>query len=298
MESTFMMQTCRIANFRPLLRSPPVRHAMPEFIQALEDVRREDRRGMRLDSLLRLDDECIPQGDFEKKARRITLDPSTMLALVDRLNAQGVRYHSEDLSKPAPMGVVPLSSSAVSCSQIAISGVLYKIRTRAQGDSNIIFHHPSLRRTRPGRILQIFIHSRPSTEDRSSITETFLVVERLQSLKKKDRKLDPYRQFPGVGGWLCYDAYLPNVYVILPEDVVCHFVKTLMHTFPGKNHPTDSGTDDTRAEVAQDSSTGSDSDESTDEEGRKARSHSSIKVNRTYTHVRPLDRVSLNLSYL
>ncbi|KAI1793588.1 hypothetical protein LXA43DRAFT_1092756 [Ganoderma leucocontextum] len=73
METTFMMQTCRVANFRPLLRAPPICRAMPEFIRVLEDVHRKDHRGMRLDSLLRLDDKRTPQGDPGSKHSRVSI---------------------------------------------------------------------------------------------------------------------------------------------------------------------------------------------------------------------------------
>ena len=180
----------------------------------------------------------------------------------------GIRQHAISLKKAVFEGLTlriiaagcdaqRLERDAVSCVNIAISGVLYKPRDRAQGDSNIIFTHPDLQHSVPGSIREIFLHRR--IQDGKDVEETFLVVNRLLELSAEEAQLDPFRRFKA-GGSLYYDNYFKNIYVIKTSDVLCHAARTAMHdlVLPGLK-----GGDD----LAEDS------------------------FDKKFVHIKPLDRV-------
>ena len=141
------MHSCRAANFRFLLNSTPVSKAMPEFIKALETNRGEDRRGIRLDTILRGGNTGrlgVPRGDPGRRIQHVTLSPEVLSALVGRLNDGNGPYASPASESIQPSGdTILVSSTAIACAQIPISGVMYKVRTRSQGDSNAIFRFPT-----------------------------------------------------------------------------------------------------------------------------------------------------------
>ncbi|RPD61515.1 hypothetical protein L227DRAFT_585676 [Lentinus tigrinus ALCF2SS1-6] len=260
LEVTFMMSSCRQANFTPLLRSPVVSRQMAAFAETLRVMDKDDRRGMRLDAILRSAGAGAATSEATTKtsARKITLTQPEYVALLERLNADSGNKYVDGGRRPVPAGCTALSSMATPCDIITISGVYYKSRSRSQGDSNLLFRHPSLRGTQAGRIERMFTHA-GSVAGQSS-QETFLVVKRLEELDEEDAAIDPFRKFTPVGGLLYYDAYIERTFVLRAQDVVSHFAKTQMdHLVLWRN----------------------------------AEGHEKLTMKKACVHVRPLDRCSV-----
>ncbi|EIW56596.1 uncharacterized protein TRAVEDRAFT_127575 [Trametes versicolor FP-101664 SS1] len=249
LEMTFMMHSCRAANFQPFLRSPIVQKYMQDFSQQLQAADKKDRRGMRLDAVLRSAGEheaaSMPlQGEPFKASRPVPLGDPEYKALLQRLSYDDGNMYvdEEEFYAGRPAGRLPLSRHATSCSSLLVSGVSYKPWSRSSGDSNAMFRHPALgRNSHPGRIEQIFLHTRGAASGEDNV-ETFLVVKRLQPLNRLDAGLDPYRRYPAVGGRLYYSEYDDALFVIRGEDLVSHFASTSMEHLvvraPGAKDPT------------------------------------------------------------
>lgn len=231
LEMTMMVQSCRMANFRPLLRSPAVARYMSDFSQTLHATEKHKRRGMRLDAILRSASEqsTRPQGEPYKGSPESFLDPAVYRALVTRLNLDDNGAYVGELEAAQSPDLLPVPRSASPCGAVAISGVYYKPSRRSLGDSNVMFRHPIHGRRVPGRIDQIILHRRRRRQANGDepVTETFLVMKPLRELSKEDAALDPYRRYPGVGGSLYYDAYEPSL-VLRTDDVISHFAMTAM----------------------------------------------------------------------
>ncbi len=266
---TFMMRSCREANFRPILRTPAVRGHMKAFSDALRVLDKDDRRGMRFDAILRSteteDSQDDAPGSKPSVLKKVMLSGDVLAALMSRLNADEPRKYSIH-SATATGAVCVLSRTAIPCDLVAISGVHFKAHTRSSGDSNLIFRHPALKGSHPGRVEQIFRHSRGSGANAED--ETFLVVRRLATLDNEDVKLDPYRKFSPIGGSLYYNTYMDETFILRTQDVVSHFAKTAMDhlvVWRSLSH------DDDSVEA--------------------------VRFNKPCVHVRPLDRVSCRQLY-
>ncbi|OSD00157.1 hypothetical protein PYCCODRAFT_1371822 [Trametes coccinea BRFM310] len=227
LEMTMMMSSCRNANLRPLLDAPPVRSAMPVFVHELERLSTEDRRGMRLDEARRLLHDVAPPKTQHGKGKTITLDDLTFRALLHKLNHEpgSMRYIAE--SNESDSDSPTLSREARETSKLDISGVFYRPWRTAPGDSNVIFRRPEDGRHCAGRIERIFQHCR-KIGNGSTAQESFIVVKELVELKVEDVVHDPYRCFGRVGGWLCYAMYRPEELLLRPDEVLCHFAKTML----------------------------------------------------------------------
>lgn len=205
---------------------------MAAFSESLRALDKDDQRGMRFDAILRSTDSStiasLPWPDDHcKGSRRATLDREVFGALLCRLNSNKSGVYDHDDCRNLPSDLQPPSVVVALIPAVSISGVLYKSRTRAQGDSNIIFQHPSLAGKYPGQIEEIFLHKRDTTTHRG-IVEAFLVIKKLEELDEVDGKQDPYRRFAPIGGMLYYHTYSPDLFVLRTTDVVCHFAKTAM----------------------------------------------------------------------
>ncbi|KAI0362933.1 hypothetical protein BV20DRAFT_905682, partial [Pilatotrama ljubarskyi] len=228
LEMTMMMHSCRSANLRPLLSAPAVRSAMPVFVHELERLSTEERRGMRMDEIRRLLPSVAP-GEARKHPQ-VPLTDSTLFALLSRLNSEcSMRYFIAN--DTGESGTHELSRRARIVTKVDISGVFYKPWTTSLGDSNIIFQHPYTRQQGAGRIEQIFKHTR-AVADGSALEETFIVAKQLKELEAHHAANDPYRRFGRIGGRLCQAEYHSELLILKPEEVLCHFAKTMMDDFP------------------------------------------------------------------
>lgn len=212
-----MIHSCRAANFYPVLRTQAVKTSMPSFSSVYEKLAAEDRRGMRLDDSLRLNNPYDLVVSMPEREHAITLDDATYDAISERWKLESLHSQQQSHRSTRP------ARSAASHPQLDIAGILYKVRTRSQNDSNIICIHPSLQVAVPARIEHIVSVQHHTHQE---VRDTFLLVRRLMECSAEDRAKDPYRAF-GVG-YLFYDEYDPRFLAIRPEDVHCHFAKTSM----------------------------------------------------------------------
>ncbi|KAI0705497.1 hypothetical protein C8Q76DRAFT_630733 [Earliella scabrosa] len=229
LEMTFMMQISRMANLRPLLRTEPVRTAMPFFTAAYDRIAEEDRRGIRLDETLRSSDGDavhVVASAGRKTCRNAILEDAIYNALRDRLRLEGIQSKGDGSGRnilEADSKV--LSRSVVAHTTLSIRGVLYKCERTSCKDSNIVFRHPAFNEERPGRISHIFSHRRTSVS--GYVEEMFIAVRAHENLNAEDRSQDPYRRFP-VGGNLYYDVFDRSAFIVRPADILCHFARTSM----------------------------------------------------------------------
>ncbi|KAI0740921.1 hypothetical protein C8Q76DRAFT_596326, partial [Earliella scabrosa] len=226
LEATFMVHSCRIANFRPLLRTDAVKTAMPSFSKVLETLAQEDRRGMRLDDIMRLGDDADLVGNVSDEGHQIELDPSTYDAIINRL-ADELVSAVRNRASPATHASRPprLSRRGVSHPWMIRGGLHFKPRCRARGDSNIIFEDPNTGSAVPGR-LELIVTAESRGPDGGRNRDTFIIVRRHPSLCDSDRDVDPYRKLGKVAGYLFYDEYEALPIAIRPASVICHFAKT------------------------------------------------------------------------
>lgn len=221
-----MKTSCRASNLRPLLQDSQLRPFLQEFLQALDRKSGEDKRGLRLDAILRggvqSSAAVLPPPDPTLRLSR--LDDATYIALLMKLNAESVSTpYVNSAHNPPPSGSLRLPHSAQLYLKTFIRGIFYHVAHSSSRDSNILFTLPTFASPCVGCIVNIFSHSRPTSD--GTRTELFLLVRRYRELTPEDAVHDLFRQFPVAGGRLVYDAEEDRC-LIRPCDVVCHVAHT------------------------------------------------------------------------
>ncbi|KAI0755784.1 hypothetical protein C8Q74DRAFT_1305414 [Fomes fomentarius] len=133
-----MMEISRMANIRPLLRTDPVKAAMPAFSAYNAMISEEDQRGMRLDGLMRsLDqDQVVHLMASPQTGRSTILDDAVYKALRDRLSLEGSRYKGDGSGLKSSCNNPRVLSRLVTPSiTLSIGGLLYKCQRRSAGES-------------------------------------------------------------------------------------------------------------------------------------------------------------------
>ncbi|OSC96548.1 hypothetical protein PYCCODRAFT_1378951 [Trametes coccinea BRFM310] len=237
MEGTFMKTSCRAANLRVLLQDSTLKSSLAEFLETFRALSGEDERGMRLDSILRSKESfVVPQGSGS--STRSHLDEIVYNLLLKTLNGETDRatyVDSATTSKRA--GERYLSREAQQHSDIIIRGIHYRTTPTSLRDSNVQYRLSSSDADPAvGRIRSIFTHSRKGVEGRW-ISETFLVVDRLEELSENDARLDNFRRYPYAGGRLYYEQVRPSYHVIRPPQIICHVARTPLNV-SGISSPT------------------------------------------------------------
>ncbi|TFY82685.1 hypothetical protein EWM64_g1325 [Hericium alpestre] len=199
LETTFIKQSCRSANFRPLMQDPIVRETVIELVEGYKAFSTEDRRGTRVqDTLDTTQSFSLPttakEGDLEDetyeaffKAAEVIRPGSTFVETARKM--EGQRF---------------LSRRCLFSPTVFIKGVTYKTYKKSPKDSNVIFR------------LQDGVEKAGRME-----------VRTLSDLSKDDAACDNYRRFPFGTGRLYYDYYSAE-FVVRATDIVCHFAKTAM----------------------------------------------------------------------
>ena len=175
-------------------------------------------QGMRMDTIIRSSLHNVSPS--EQRAGPVALNSPLLSALSERLRLAGEDHEA-------------LSRQAVKCVHLAVSGVLFKPRSQATGDSNVMFIHPSLGGPCPGRITDIFVHKRDVGA--RVVEETFLAVRRWLPLAEEEIPLDPFRKYR-VGGALYYDEFADEPLVLRAADLICHVGRTVMEDFRFKRN--------------------------------------------------------------
>ncbi|RDB25398.1 hypothetical protein Hypma_008131 [Hypsizygus marmoreus] len=218
LESTFMTSSARTSALRAILADDEeLRELVHEVIDVLEATEREDARGYCLASLL---DPTSPAFTLDSHATQIDLDDDTH------------RNLSTLITTTSPHQAISLPKQAMSVNEISISGVSYGTSSSTKyRNSNIIFHsplHQPVNRRRAGSVRSIFQYTHhPVGLDDQKTTEFFVVVKEYLPMDTSDGRVDPYKQYGFVAGYLC-DPDPWESYVIRLVDVVSHFVLTDM----------------------------------------------------------------------
>ncbi|OSC97457.1 hypothetical protein PYCCODRAFT_1339117, partial [Trametes coccinea BRFM310] len=83
-----------------------------------------------------------------------------------------------------------------------------------------------------GQVSRIFEHTR--IEGDTTVVQTYLIIQEYKALLPAHQPLDPYRQFPDINTWLCYNQKHTTECIVRLEDVISHFA-SYVYTPPGIN---------------------------------------------------------------
>ncbi|KAJ2980679.1 hypothetical protein NUW54_g10971 [Trametes sanguinea] len=130
------------------------------------------------------------------------------------------RYDRGDSNKPI------LSSTATFLPYATRSGTSIGTCDDSPRNSFVLFRGGRSARVgdvAAGRVSRIFQHTR--IEGTFTVVETYLLVKEYKPLSKAHRALDPYRKFPDVPTWLCYNDVSGDgeEYIVRMDDIVSHF---------------------------------------------------------------------------
>ncbi|KAI0691534.1 hypothetical protein C8T65DRAFT_522840, partial [Cerioporus squamosus] len=129
-----------------------------------------------------------------------------------------------------------LSPTATAIRKTDHGGVSYASATTGKRDSFILFSKEvdGSRQAVAGQISEIFTHTRQNGP--TVVEETFFLVDEFKALSPQHAALDPYRKFPDVPTWLCYNEFSTNQHLLRAQDIISHFA-ALIYT------PSDIGTE-------------------------------------------------------
>ncbi|KAH9846514.1 hypothetical protein C2E23DRAFT_872323 [Lenzites betulinus] len=102
------------------------------------------------------------------------------------------------------------------------AGLTFSTRTHGKRDSYVFIRDSSndALAPRPGQISDLFLHKR--LENGIAVVSTFAVIDLFAPLTDSDRTHDPFRAYPALNTWLCYNRFSCQIVVPL-EDIVAHF---------------------------------------------------------------------------
>lgn len=110
-------------------------------------------------------------------------------------------------------------------------GQSYQIPAASVGDSRIVFRHEHNAEWSAGCIRTIFSHTRYLATG-AKLTQTFLLIDEYSQLADSDVLMDPFRNFPILGGRLFYNHFNREPVLLEVNDIVCHFAHTKLN-IPG-----------------------------------------------------------------
>ena len=236
-EMTFMKAACRAANIPVLLGDPDVRDMVGDLFDAYSNFTNEDQRGTRIHDTLSLQPANVGRGTAPKNAQTRPLCHEAYVGLLARLNEEAAPGPANErlahLYVPRPRkqpGQIFLADEAIQCTEVQINGVRFQPVSASSGNCNVVYYPSSSQEPIPGRILEIFLHTR-RLSDKETIEETFLVACPYVPLSHIEMKHDNYRRYPLVGGSLYYDKFQETTHILRPSDVKCHFAMTRMAKF-------------------------------------------------------------------
>ncbi|KAI1786040.1 hypothetical protein LXA43DRAFT_898720 [Ganoderma leucocontextum] len=118
-----------------------------------------------------------------------------------------------------------LSSRVHPIRSIDRDGVTFASRKSGLRNSFVLFDDPtrSAGYSTPlaGQIVDIFLHAR--REGAELIVEPFFQIDEYRPLSSSHDTHDPYRRFPDIETWLCYNAFHSSPGVVRLQDIRCHF---------------------------------------------------------------------------
>ncbi|OSD01988.1 hypothetical protein PYCCODRAFT_1368558 [Trametes coccinea BRFM310] len=154
-----------------------------------------------------------------------SLDRRFYEVLLNRINSRipphaekyASRYDQQDGATPF------LPSTAVFLPSIVHAGVTISTSQDRPGNSFVLFRKEGSNTSgvSAGQVQRIFQHAR--LQEGVSIQETYLVVREFKPLGPSHLGRDPYRKFPDVEAWLCYNETFDTEIVIPLAHFVSHF---------------------------------------------------------------------------
>ncbi|RPD78430.1 hypothetical protein L226DRAFT_543787 [Lentinus tigrinus ALCF2SS1-7] len=207
----------------------------PEFREMMEKFReafRSSRRGtLHTESVLDsvADDVSVntsKRGSKEQKDLPIHIY-DRLLDLINRLSPTPF----ESFYKGVVGGPDYLSPTAEYVRNVEHNGVTYGTSAHGKRNSFILFsqHVNGTSIQFAGQISQIFYHTRKADSSNIKIVEPFFVVQQFEALSAAHSVHDPYRKFPDVPTWLCYNKFIGDTHLLRLDDIDCHFA-ALMYT--------------------------------------------------------------------
>lgn len=114
-----------------------------------------------------------------------------------------------------------LPSSAIFVSHATQGGVTFSTAESGVRNSFVLLQDPQHSGVVAGQIKRIFTHTR--MEGTTTVMETYIVAQEYKTLSQSHQALDPFRAFPDVPTWLCYNEKHANEHLVRLDDVVSHF---------------------------------------------------------------------------
>ncbi|KAA1479470.1 hypothetical protein DENSPDRAFT_758942, partial [Dentipellis sp. KUC8613] len=218
MEGTFMRHTCRSSNLQHLMQDPVVKSTVSDLVKAYEAVAAEDRRGTRVQDVTSGNSTLWTVTTPPASSNVVRMEKDVYQAYgkaVRELHSN--KFVPEGFTKKTPQQEY-LSRTVIACPKIFIGGITYKPYNLSTKDCNVI-----TRAGHAGRLEHIY-----KQVDGPLASEVYLVVRNLCNMIASDAEHDYYRKFSRGTGKLYYDEYEPNIAVLRPDDIACHFAKTPM----------------------------------------------------------------------
>lgn len=179
---TFMSQTCRAANLRPLLQDPKIQQAIQEVISVYSRVSNEDPRGTRVRDAFTWVKTVAMAGVPRRSEKPSTLDEGAYLHLINLLNAEvkALRYVDQSKVEHQPDQHI-LRRTVTNCVRVQIGGVMFKPHHLSSKDCNVVYTPRDSQSIQAGQITRIFLHKRLVGQS-GLVEETFVAIQRLSPL--------------------------------------------------------------------------------------------------------------------
>ncbi|PIL31020.1 hypothetical protein GSI_05714 [Ganoderma sinense ZZ0214-1] len=140
----------------------------------------------------------------------------SLLALISSFSA--CSFSSAYAATNPGMPVLPVGVNNIG--SIDRNGVRFATRKTGLRDSFVLFDDPlaDVEHAIPlaGQIAGIFLHGR--REEGKVVLETFLWIDEYRPLDPGHTLHDPYRRFPDINTWLCYNVFQPTPRLVRPQN--------------------------------------------------------------------------------
>lgn len=147
---------------------------------------------------------------------------SHLLALINCTSERQFLAFHYSVNTGRTDGALVLSKCAQYVPMEKHRGVFYSSSQKSEKNSFVLFKHAGSSTPIPGQIQRIFRHCRAET-DGQAIVQTFLLVKSYAPLQPAHIAMDPFRQYPLLRCFLCYNELNPVSSLIRLGDVVSHF---------------------------------------------------------------------------
>ena len=200
-----------------------------EMLGALKDVFKEaaehsnDRILSGFSSSLDRDDDTVPLGRSAGQDQELeeTLYDFLLAFINSRIDPGNPYYASSyDLLDGSDKPFLP--SVATFFPYVTRAGATFATREHSLRNSFVLFRRASGDgEVLAGQVNRIFEHTR--IEGDRTIVQTYLIIREYRRLLPAHEAHDPFRQYPDINTWLCYNQTHTTENIVRLEDVVSHF---------------------------------------------------------------------------